>query len=256
MGKVYNWLQFLWWASIVAESVLLFFLVQRRLARTYKLFTAYISADILVSLGMMWLVPDTHTKAYTRAWEVTQPLLLVLELAFALELYLLISSHYRNFDRMRPRLFWTCLLPALGVSLLVLLVDMPANWRNPLLQSIVVGKRVVTFALAAFVVSVTVFLRIFRVPIRKNATAHRRIAAVYFLVAALHYFTVMLDPKVTYLADALLMTLCGLCFVSWSVLLRREGEEVPPTPELNQAEIDTHLLRGKELVRNVGSIEP
>lgn len=256
MGNVFNWLQFLWWVSIVAESALLFFLFQRGFARVYTFFTAYIAADICVSLGMMWFVPDPHTKAYTRVWSATEPLLLCLEIAFAVELYRLISNHYRNFDRIRPRLFWTCFLSALAVSLLVLVVDMPANWHNPLLQSVVIGKRVVTFALATFVVALTMFLRLFRIPIRPNITLHRRLATVYFLANAALYFTLILDPKTTYFADAVLMALSGGCFVAWSVFLRPAGEAVETLSEPQPSEIDAHLRRGDELARSVSSVKP
>lgn len=255
-AKVLNSVQLLWWVSIVAESALLFALMRRDLYRIYILFTAYIAADIMVSLGMMWLVPNTNSKAYARVWSVTEPVLILMQIAFAVELYLLISKHYRNFERVRPRLFWSCLLPALGISLLVLFIDMPAHWKAPLVQAIFLARRISTFALATFVVAVTVFRRIFPVPIRPNVTAHRRMTTVYFLSNALLYFVMNLVPSLTNPANILLMCLTGACFAGWAILLKPEGEAVEIAREPTQDEIDAHLRRGEELVRRAGSISP
>lgn len=256
MGKVLNSIQLVWWLSVVAESALIFTLLRRKLYRIYPLFAAYIAADVVVSVGMMWLVPDTNSKAYARAWSFTEPVLVVLQVAFAVELYLRISDHYRNFERIRPRLLWSCLLSALVISLLVLFIDMPAHWKSPLVQSIFLAKRVAAFALAAFIVVVTVFLRIFPVPMRPNVTAHRRIAAAYFLANTCLYFTANLRPSITNPANLALMALTGGCFVAWMMCLKAEGEAVEIRPEPSPSEIHAHLQRGQDLVRRVGSIRP
>lgn len=253
---MFNSVQLLWWLSVVAEAVLLFTLLRRKLYHVYKLFTTYIAADIAVSLGMMWLVPDTNSKLYAHLWSVTEPALVVLQLAFAIELYVLISRHYRNFERMRPRLFWSCLIPALGISLLVMYIDMPERWVSPLFQSIVLAKRVATFALAAFVVAVTAFLRIFPIPMRANISVHRRIAAVYFLASATHYFVVSIAPSLTKPANLVLMTLTAGCFTAWTIFLNPGGEAVETPPQPSPAEIAAHVERGEQLVRRVGSIRP
>jgi cytochrome bd-type quinol oxidase subunit 2 len=253
---VFSSVQLLWWLSVVAESALLFTLFVRKLYRTYIFFSAYIAADVCVSLGMMWLVPDTRSKAYARVWSITEPALVLLQLAFALELYLLISRHYRNFERMRPRLFWSCLLPSLAVSLLVLFIDMPAQWKSPWVQGIFLGKRVAAFALAAFIVAITLFIRMFPIPMRANVTAHRRIAAVYFLSSASLYFAMNFSLHVSNALDLVLMSLTGGCFLAWIVLLKPRGEAVETLPEPGSAEIEAHVQRGEELVRRVGSLRP
>ncbi len=239
---------FLWWASIVAESALLLVLLRRGLARVYPFFTAYLWTDLVVSLGMMWLVPDPRSKAYARAWSVTEPMLVLMQIAFAVELYVLISRHYRNFDRIRPRLFWSCLIAALFVSLIVVFIDKPPHWT--MVRSIVLGKRVAAFALVAFILVVSAFLRIFPIPIRRNVTIHRRISAAYFLVSAANYFTVFFAPRGSvYYADMVIMVLTGGCFISWAIWLKPEGESVETPPGPTQGEIQAHLKRGEELAR-------
>ena len=256
MGYVFSSVQLLWWLSVVAESALLFTLFRRKLNRIYIFFTAYLAADIVRSVCMMWFVPDTKSKAYGRVWSVTEPALLVLQLAFAVELYLLISRHYRNFERMRPRLFWSCLLPALAVSLLVLFIDMPAQWKAPFVQGIFLAKRVAAFALAAFIVAITLFIRIFPIPMRANMSAHRRIAAVYFLTSASLYFVIQFSLHVSNALNLFLMSLTGGCFLAWIVFLKPRGEAVETLPEPGSAEIEAHVQRGEELVRRVGSLRP
>ena len=253
---MFNPVNLVWWLSIIAESALLATLFRRGLFRVYRFFTAYIAADVCVSLAMMWLTPDWQSKAYARLWMISEPLLIVLQVAFAIELYALISNHYRNFERVRPRLFWSCMLAALGISLLVLMVDMPAHWTSRVFQGIILAKRVATFALAAFVVVVTIFLRIFRVPMRLNVTRHRRIAAVYFLVNASLVFAANLAPGVTKPVNLALMSLTAGCFVAWAMLLKPEGEAVESPAAPTRAEIEAHLHRGEELGRRIGSLRP
>ncbi len=255
-AKVFNAVQLLWWLSVVAESALLFTLLRRKLYRVYILFTTYLGADIVRSVGMMWLVPDTNSKAYARVWSVTEPALVLMQVAFAVELYVLISRHYRNFERMRSYLFWSSLGAALGISLLVVSIDKPVAWSSPLIQSIVLGKRVATFALAGFVVGVAIFLRIFRIPMRQNVTFHRRIATVYFLANATHYFAIRLAPSIIEPANVILMILSGGCFCAWILCLKPAGEGVEALPEPSPKEIEAHVQRGAELVRRVGSIKP
>lgn len=241
--------------SIVAESILLARLVRFDLHRKYRWFTAYIATDISCSLAMMWLTPDPRTNAYALAWFWTQPVLLALQLAVSVELYRMIADHYRNFDRMRPRLFWTCLTGAVLVSALSLLIYLRhVVWTQPILTSNLLAKRSVTFALGGFVVATASFVRLFPVPIRSNVTAHRRIATVYFLANAGYYFAMGVGLMRIHAAGIALMVITGCCFAAWAALLKLGGEDVEEPPEPTEEEIDTHLQRGEELLDRVRQI--
>jgi hypothetical protein len=248
--------QLSWWASIVAESVLLGTLVRFHLHRKYRWFTAYIVSDIVCSLAMMWLTPDTHSNAYAYAWLGTQPILLALQVAVSVELYRVIASHYRNFDDMRPRLFWSCLLSAAVVSGLTLFIDLRhIVWTNPLLNSMFLAKRSVTFALGGFVIATSIFVRVFQIPIRANVTAHRRVATVYFLANAGYYFAMGVGLVKIHAAGIALMVITGACFTAWAVLLKPEGEDVDEPPEPTATEIAAHLERGDELLERVREVK-
>jgi hypothetical protein len=254
---LFNPERFLWWTSIVAESILLARLILFNFHRTYTWFTAYIMSDIACSLVMMWLTPDLHSKAYALVWFWTQPVLYALQLAVSVELYRLIADHYRNFDRMRPRLFWTCLLTAAAVSTISLIFDLRhIVWKSPTLQSMFLAKRTVTFALGGFVIATSIFVRLFPIPIRPNVTAHRRIASVYFLANAVNYFAVAIGLVIPSTAGIVLMVVTGSCFVAWAILLKPQGEHVarPPTP--TDGEIHKHLRHGEELLARVREIKP
>jgi hypothetical protein len=246
---------FLWWASIVAESILLARLIRVNLYRKYIWFTAYIVSDIVCSLTMMWLTPDPHSVVYAWVWVWTQPVLLALQLALSIELYRLIAGHYRNFERYRVRLFWTCLLSATAVSALTLIVELRhVVWKSPILQSEFLAKRTVTFALSGFVIATSVFLRLFPISIRSNVTAHRRIATVYFLANAANYCALDIGLLSTYAAGIALMIITGGCFVAWAVFLKPRGEDVETSPAPTGEDIREHLRHGDELLDRVREI--
>ena len=252
---LFNPEQFLWWTSIVAESNLLLRLVRFNFHRKYRWFTAYIASDIICSLIMMWLTPNPNSRSYAVAWFCTEPLLFVLQVAVSIELYRLIAEHYRNFDRLRPRLFWTCLLSAVFVSAISLFIELQHMvWRNPVLNSVFLAKRSLTFALGGFVVATSIFVRLFPMPIRPNVTAHKRVATVYFLANAANYFAIGAGLMRIHAAGIALMVVTGCCFVAWAVLLKPEGEDVAKPPAPTEEEIDSHLQRGEELLDRVRQI--
>jgi hypothetical protein len=248
--------RFLWWTSVVAESILLWRLVRSQLHRRYRWFTAFIAIDILCSLAMMWLTPDPHTKQYAVAWFSTGPILSVLQVAVSIELYRLVAAHYRNFERIRPRLFWTCLLSAVVVSAISVFFERRhMAWTYPVLNTVFLAKRSLTFALGGFVVATSIFLRWFPIAIRPNVSAHRRITTVYFLANAANYFAIDMGWMSPQTAAVPLMTITGACFATWAVMIKPEGEEVKEAPAPTDEEIDSHLQRGEELLDRVREIK-
>jgi len=254
-ADLFNPEQFLWWASIVAESILLAKLVRFNLYRKYIWFTAYIASDIVCSLAMMWLTPDPRSKVYAMTWFWTQPVLLALQLAFAIELYRLIADHYCNFERMRPHLFWTCLISAAAISVLSLSIDLRHTvWDHPILAVSFLVKRSVTFALGGFVIATWSFVRWFPIPIRPNVTIHKRVATVYFLANAANYFAIGVGLMKIHAAGIALMVITGGCFAAWAILLKPVGEDVDKPPAPTEEQIESHLQRGQELLDRVREI--
>jgi len=235
--------------------VLLAKLLWSGLGPKYRWFTVYIGTDVACSLGMLLLAPDPHSTAYAWIWVSTQPLLLGLQLAFTVELYLRISAHYRSFTAMRPRLLWTCLTTAAVVSGLSLFVDVRhMAWKSPLLQGVFVGKRAVTFALAGFAITTWIFVRLFPIPIRPNVKAHWRVATVYFLANAANYFAIDVGLLGIVAAGSTLMSITAGCFLAWAVLLNPRGEDVDTPPLPTDGEIQKHLSHGDELLDRVREI--
>ena len=252
---LFNPERFLWWASIVSESILLARLLYFNLNRKYRWFTAYITSDIVCSLAMMWLTPDPRSRSYAVAWFSTEPVLFCLQVLVCTELYRLIAAHYRNFQKMQPRLLWTCLLTAAGISAITVSIEIRhVVWTNPVLNSVFLAKRAVTFALGGFVIATSSFVRLFPVPIRPNVTAHRRIATVYFLANAANYFAIGAGVVSIHIAGIALMVITGGCFVAWAGLLKPEGEDVNEPPAPSAEEIDSHLQRGEALLERVREV--
>jgi hypothetical protein len=246
----------LWWISIVAETLLLAKLFWSRLSHVYRWFTVYILTDIACSLGMTFLTPDPHTEAYAWTWVSTEPLLLLLQLAFTIELYRRISDHYTNFDQIRPRLLWTCLGTAVIVSAVSLAFDLRRIvWTSPVLQGVFVGKRMVTFALAGFATATWIFVRVFPIPIRPNIKVHWRMATIYFLANAVNYFAIDVRLMSTNAAGIALMIITTGCFLAWTALLNPLGEDVALPPAPSSGEIDAHLQRGEELLERVREVK-
>jgi hypothetical protein len=246
----------LWWISIAAETLLLAKLLWSQLSHRYRWFTVYVLTDIACSLVMTFATPDPHTEAYAWTWVSTEPLLLLLQLAFTIELYRRISDHYTNFDKVRPRLLWTCLVSAAVLSALSLAFDLRRIvWSSPVLQGVFVGKRMVTFALAGFAIATWVFVRVFPIPIRPNVKVHWRIATIYFLANAVNYFAIDVRLVSTNAAGIALMIITTGCFLAWTVFLNPLGEDVELPPPPSSEEIHAHLQRGEDLLERVREVK-
>jgi hypothetical protein len=247
----------LWWISTLAETLLLVKLLRSGLSAKYRWFTVYVLTDIACSVGMTFLTPDPHSNAYAWTWVSTEPLLLALQLTFTVELYRLISSHYRNFETVRPRLFWTCLGTSAAISGLSLFYDsIHVKWDSPILQSVFLGRRAITFALAGFAIATWIFVRIFPIPIKPNVKVHWRIATVYFLANAANYFAISVHRLSTYAAGIALMCITTGCFLAWATFLNPAGEDVDLPPPPTDDEIGTHLRRGEKLIHWVREVKP
>ena len=108
----------LWYSEISVEFLFCVYLVWTKVAKSYPVFTVFLGCSVVISLAatyfMRGAVRPQLPLSYTYFWLCTEPILLLLQVALALEVHTKMWKDYRAVLRR------TC--PLLIVALLIALV--------------------------------------------------------------------------------------------------------------------------------------
>jgi hypothetical protein len=230
----------LWYGNIVGEVVVLCRLLSLGLGRRYRCFAAYLAVSAMRDCYLISR-PDPAMMAYRILWVNTDPVLLILLTAVVLEAYSQITGRYPGMAYGR-----TVLNVSLGIGALAALIPafLEANGYKTFLF---VFERIVASLLAVFLVCAGWVFFWVKVRLPGNTIRHVRILTLFCAVMAASYFALNLG---VHTQTASIAVLGGdlLCFVLWTVLLTRKGEQVNLPPGDPDA-ADRALRRFEELFR-------
>jgi hypothetical protein len=179
-----------------------------------------------------------NTLSYARGYMITEPLVDIFLVISIYEWFRLLTEHYPGI-----KLAGTWFLNiGLGASILVCVATLGPDWRaidwaHPLLDLILLVKRVIVGVLGVFVVLVFLAFLAYRVRVRPNVIWHGLLLMAYLwtnnILAIVdgwhHRSTVSISNSVREIAAALL-------YFGWGVLLTRRGEEVEFAARLTEDE--------------------
>lgn len=237
------------YVSTALECAVVVRLFASGISRHFAWFVTFLAADVIREAVFVALNASPNSSVYRRMWLTTEPLLLALQVAVAVELYRRLGSHYRNFGRIAPKLMTGAITVAAVLCAASITIDFPAlRWSYPPMTIVIFAKRCTTFVLAAFLGCISVFFLRFRLPFRTNVRNHAWILATYLLINSGGYLVLDLGSR-TYPVGAALMILDAICFLTWALFLSAAGEQFVHPPPVSDEERARTLKRRDQLLQ-------
>jgi hypothetical protein len=248
----------LWWLSVAAECAALAALVVRHISRPYAWFAAYLGFAAVRGIVLHELPGAPHTRVYAICWMATAPALLALLVAATLEIVAKVPEHYRGFGSFGRQKLRRLLQFAIAVALVSSVIEAGGpSWTlstRYLLAFVVAIDRLITTALAVYLVLVAIFVSRVPVPFRRNLNVHSRLFASYLALqsGAMLWANAVAGGRGTAAVNAALTGGSTLLFLLWAALLTRKGEALPPRKAMTPAEIAANVNRERALEEAAG----
>jgi hypothetical protein len=226
-----------WGISLIGAACLIGRLMLTGLYGRYPAFAAYLGVSLARTVLLTLLSPDSTTRKYHLAWVASEPIIMVLQLAMALEVYQRVSAHYPNLGRFgRHVLLWLTAVSAVA-CLVSLGPDLRAtSWHFPVVQFMLLLKRVqvsILFGISLF--SLAFYSFWWRAAKSPNVVRHAIISCAHFGVLSAYSFAVDVFYIQYWPATAIALTALLSCYVAWTLSLSRQGEIVTPRPTMSPA---------------------
>lgn len=220
-----------WYSSVAVQLLFCIHLVWTRLARNYPIFTLYLGCSVLGSLlAMLFMRGASGARlplSYTYFWLWTEPILLLLQIAVALEVHARMWAEHSAMIRPARSLLFFSLLTALVFAALPLKAEL-SHFSTIQLRAIMqfefLAKRYISSVLAIFLIlSALLFLIGIHSSLRTSLFRHEGMLAAYFGIYAIAYFSINMGWALPTLVNNYLASALTLCFVVWmSVFKVRE----------------------------------
>jgi hypothetical protein len=248
--------QALWGASLIAQTLLLLRLLQQGLLRRYPFFAGTLMAEAVCGVMATQLTFDS--RAYAEAFRTYTLIIAVLRVGFAGELYERICEHFPGIGKFRVGLASLLVLIAAIGAVGLFRPDLAVQWAFPQ-TAVTVIRRFQGEIFAVVFIFAWIFFRYvlsIQQPFRPNVLNHWRIATIYFGVSGAHALAILFagrGPIVYPINSAMLAADIG-CFVAWTCLMRRAGEQLPWFQRLSPSEIEAVERRHQDLLETVTSL--
>jgi hypothetical protein len=211
-------LNLFWYSSVAVQLLFCIHLVWTRLAKNYPIFTLYLGCSVVGSLAAVFFMRGAEGArlplSYTYFWLWTEPVLLLLQIAVALEVHARMWTEHSSLVR-----------PAFAaIPLKAELSRFSAIRLQAIMQFEFLAKRYISSVLALFLVfSAALYLIAIHNSLKSSLFRHESMLAAYFGIYATAYFSINMGWAMPTLVNNCLASALTLCFVIWmSVFKPRE----------------------------------
>jgi hypothetical protein len=221
-----------WYSSVAVQLLFCIHLVWTRLARNYPIFTLYLAWSVVGSLAAMFFmrgaVGARLPLSYTYFWLWIEPIVLLLQIAVALEVHTRMWSEHASLVRPARPLLYFALLIALLFAALPLKAEL-SRFSVIRLQAMIqfefLAKRYISSVLALFLLfSAGLFLIAIRNGTKSSLFRHEGMLAAYFGIYAIAYFTIDMGWALPSSVNSYLASALTLCFVIWMSVFKPQEE--------------------------------
>ena len=229
-------MRLIWYASIAAQVALLWRLQALRILPVLRV---YLLVDLLCS-ALVLTVSRHESSAYDTVWIMSEPILLALQVAVAIECCRRIGANYPGLGRVGEVVLWLCSIGAVAVCAFSIVPDLNgANWTRPVLTWTATAKRSLSTIVPVLLTALLVCMRAVPSHAPRNTLVHARMLAAYFGTSAVAYALIYAHLLSSPTAGVLLLASVTVCFAVWTVSLSSAGE-IPPAPSrvVTEADID------------------
>ena len=220
-----------WYSSVAVQLLFCIHLVWTRLAKNYPIFTLYLGCSVVGSLAAVFFMRGAMGArlplSYTYFWLWTEPVLLLLQIAVALEVHARMWAEHSSMVRPAKPLLYFALLVALVFAAIPLKAELSrfsAIRLQAIMQFEFLSKRYISSVLALFLVfSAALFLLAIHNSMKSSLFRHEGMLAAYFGIYAIAVFSVDMGWTRALVVNNYLASALTLCFVIWmSVFKPRE----------------------------------
>ena len=250
MGLLLSIQRVLWVACLVVQVLLIGAMIQRRLARRYRFFLAYLVVEAI--FGVILIQIPFSRPVYHEAYKYYQIAVFGLRAGAVAELFELVCEQFPVIGRIRFALAASVLVPT---ALMSLATVRPADntWQYP--QTLVNYIRqfessVLSISLILMWLFLTRFMSL-SPSVRGNVASHWTILAIYFGVSGLVALLGTVGGPGTYRYTNVPLLAADLaCFLAWVRYLRRAGD-VPAPLILSSQEADARRMLRRTILQHV-----
>jgi len=221
----------LWVIELVLQAALLVRLYTLGIHRMFPLLTLWLAADEATQVVLFQLGRETYWKV----WALTVPVVTVLSLLAAGEIY---RRQLRELVD-RNQLRWIIAGLVVGIGLAASITTTAPQWPGPdRLHGLVIATKRYAYSILFLSLGLALaFFRLFPLRADHNLAIHARIMLVYLGAYSLGYWTIewqgraLLAPT----TNVLIAVWC-VCLVAWGVLFRHPEADPPAAGDSQQLE--------------------
>ena len=202
-------------AEILLMVALLMVMARRGLTSTYRIFFGFMALQSAVRLASLFLNPLGNRSAYLYFY--TTPVLWVLSILVVLELYENVLVDFPGILSFGKKVIIGTFAVAVLISLLTAGIDWNVSGHEfRTIFYFTFSERCITTAEAIFLLAMTLFLRWFPAPLKRNVHVHTVVLFLYFLMksVSLLFFNLAGDPVAMSVNLVILAASC-LCVAGW-----------------------------------------
>ena len=220
----------LWVACLVAQVLLIGAIFQRRIAKRYRFFLAYLIVEVGAGVALLQIPFNTH--AYAQAYRFYEVAIVVLRAGAVAELFERVSAHFPVIGRIRFVLA-SVLLALTGLVSIAAVRPAGDFWQYPQAWAVYV-RQFETTVLAISLVLMWWFLTRFMSltpTVRGNVAVHWRILTIYFGISGFVSLvgTVWRPTSAGWSFNVAMLAGDLVCFLAWIHGFKRLGEAPLPS---------------------------
>ncbi len=213
----------LWYGSIVVQGLFCLYLLWTRLARSFPTFTIYLAVSVIASLCAFYFmrgaVGALLPLSYTYYWLCAEPVILLAQVAVALEVHIGMWKSHRSVVRQTCPLLLFALLTALVSAAIPTRSEIARAGASRLMAIMnfeLLVKRYVSSVVAIFLIlSAALFLIVVRDGLKSSLFQHEGMLAAYFGIYAITALLIDMGWSRAVFVNSYLASALTLCFVIW-----------------------------------------
>jgi len=213
----------LWYSTIAVQFLFCLHLIWTRLARDYRVFTAYLGYSVIRDLAAIYFMQGAVGRrlplTYTYFWLWTEPPLLLLQVALAWEVHQKMWNSHRDVLRQTRPVLVFALLAALAGAAIPLRSEALHGGASTLLLVRHFGiqsTRYISSVLAIFLVlSAVLYVAVVDNGRAHSIVRHEGMLATYFGIYAIAAFWISSGWALADFVNGYFLSAITLCFIAW-----------------------------------------
>lgn len=237
--------ELVWKASPILIVLLLIRLSRAGILLQYRMLSLYLAFSAARS-AVLIAVSRSNSPLYAEIYVQSTPILWILSILVALEIYARVLQGYRGLSVLTRRTLITVLLISGIGSVLFVAAGSGFNWRvdeYPVLKAVFAFEQAVALSLFFFLLIMALFLLWYPIPLKRNLIAYSfGYSAILFTFAAGVGLRNWQGHEWTRSVSALIMVIYLCCLVAWLILLNATGEVEVRTAAIPRGEAEEQRL--------------